>query len=41
MIEGIARGELLMSYALTEPGAGSDAGADDHALRARRRRGSY
>ncbi|HET7236777.1 MAG TPA: acyl-CoA dehydrogenase family protein [Actinomycetota bacterium] len=25
MTEGIARGELLMSYALTEPGAGSDA----------------
>jgi alkylation response protein AidB-like acyl-CoA dehydrogenase len=25
MIEGIVRGEVLMSYALTEPGAGSDA----------------
>jgi len=25
MIEGIVRGEILMSYALTEPGAGSDA----------------
>jgi alkylation response protein AidB-like acyl-CoA dehydrogenase len=25
MTEGIAKGELLMSYALTEPGAGSDA----------------
>ena len=27
MIEGIVRGEILMSYALTEPGAGSDAAA--------------
>jgi alkylation response protein AidB-like acyl-CoA dehydrogenase len=27
MIGGIVRGEILMSYALTEPGAGSDAGA--------------
>jgi alkylation response protein AidB-like acyl-CoA dehydrogenase len=27
MIGGICRGEILMSYALTEPGAGSDAGA--------------
>jgi alkylation response protein AidB-like acyl-CoA dehydrogenase len=27
MIGGICRGELLMSYALTEPGAGSDAAA--------------
>jgi alkylation response protein AidB-like acyl-CoA dehydrogenase len=27
MIEGIVRGEVLMSYALTEPGAGSDAAA--------------
>jgi alkylation response protein AidB-like acyl-CoA dehydrogenase len=27
MTEGIARGELLMSYALTEPGAGSDPAA--------------
>jgi alkylation response protein AidB-like acyl-CoA dehydrogenase len=27
MTEGIARGELLMSYALSEPGAGSDPGA--------------
>jgi alkylation response protein AidB-like acyl-CoA dehydrogenase len=27
MTEGIARGEMLMSYALTEPGAGSDAAA--------------
>jgi alkylation response protein AidB-like acyl-CoA dehydrogenase len=26
-IEGISKGELLMSYALTEPGAGSDAAA--------------
>src|SRR6266542_199803 len=25
--QGICRGEILMSYALTEPGAGSDAGA--------------
>ena len=34
MIEGIARGELLMSYALTEAGAGSRPGRDDHAVRA-------
>src|SRR3990172_11262851 len=27
MIEGIVRGEILMSYALTEEGSGSDAGA--------------
>jgi alkylation response protein AidB-like acyl-CoA dehydrogenase len=27
MIGGIVRGDVLMSYALTEPGAGSDAGA--------------
>jgi len=27
MIGGVARGEILMSYALTEPGAGSDAAA--------------
>jgi alkylation response protein AidB-like acyl-CoA dehydrogenase len=27
MIEGICRGEILMSYALTEPGAGSDPAA--------------
>ena len=27
MIEGIARGDLLMSYALTEAGAGSDPAA--------------
>jgi alkylation response protein AidB-like acyl-CoA dehydrogenase len=27
MIEGIVRGDILMSYALTEPGAGSDAAA--------------
>ena len=27
MTEGIARGDLLMSYALTEPGAGSDPAA--------------
>ena len=37
MTEDLARGDLLMSYALTEAGAGSDPGADDDAVRARRR----